>query len=89
VTNDDKRPYPYCGTTCSAGWCDAGVGVVRCGPFHRACGASEVGPYDKEREPRHTRSGPAGMRYCAEFTDDPLWHDKEHVAAKWYEGQHK
>jgi len=43
---------PYCGyDTCEADYCDVGVGLVQCGPYYcEACGASEIGPYDKPRE---------------------------------------
>lgn len=42
---------PYCGTECTADWCDVGVGMVQCGPFYcQNCGASEIGEYDKPRE---------------------------------------
>ncbi len=41
---------PYCGKRCEADWVDVGVGEVQCGPFHcDYCGASEIGPHDKER----------------------------------------
>jgi hypothetical protein len=50
VTNDYQRPGQCCGTTCSADWCEVGVGLVQCSPFHCACGASQIGPHDKERE---------------------------------------
>lgn len=40
---------PYCGLECEADWCDVGVGLVQCGPFHCSCGASEIGPHDEER----------------------------------------
>lgn len=42
---------PYCGEECHADWVDIGVGMQQCGPFHcQACMASQIGPYDKERE---------------------------------------
>ncbi len=42
---------PYCKTVCRADFVDIGVGMQQCGPFHcNACGASEIGPYDAERE---------------------------------------
>lgn len=47
------EPCPYCGTRCHADWCDVGVpGALRqVGPFHcDACGASEIGANDKERQ---------------------------------------
>ena len=50
MSNDRIEPCPYCNTPCEADWCDVGVGLVQCGPFHcESCGASEIGPYDKER----------------------------------------
>lgn len=46
-----SEPCPYCGETCEADWCDIGIGVVQCGPYHCiSCGASEIGPNDKERD---------------------------------------
>ena len=49
----DEEPIencPYCGTPCHADFVDVGVGYTQCGPFHcEQCGASEIGPYDKER----------------------------------------
>ncbi len=49
---------PYCGTDCDADWVDVGVGLVQCGPFHcMNCFASQMGPYDEEREEE-----PDGMR---------------------------
>lgn len=42
---------PYCGTTCNADFVDVGVGYTQCGPFHcESCGASEIGPFDEDRE---------------------------------------
>lgn len=41
---------PYCGARCDADFVDIGVGMQQCGPFHcENCGASEIGPHDKER----------------------------------------
>lgn len=44
-------PCPYCASEC---WCDEvdiGVGVQQAGPYHcHDCHASEIGPYDKERQ---------------------------------------
>lgn len=41
---------PYCATICRADWVDNGVCLQQCGPFHcEECGASEIGPFDKER----------------------------------------
>lgn len=41
---------PYCGTVCRADFVDIGVGYQQCGPYHcDQCGASEIGPYDAER----------------------------------------
>lgn len=42
----------YCKTECRADWCDVGVpgAMQQVGPFHcEACGASQIGPYDKAR----------------------------------------
>jgi len=42
---------PYCNTPCDADFVDIGIGMQQCGPFHcEQCGASQIGPYDKERE---------------------------------------
>lgn len=53
-TYGSKEPTarcPYCGTECYADFCDVGVGMVQCGPYHcENCGASEIGGYDKPRE---------------------------------------
>lgn len=41
---------PYCGTDTHADFCDVGVGMIQCGPYHcEACLASEIGGYDKPR----------------------------------------
>lgn len=41
---------PYCGTVCRADFVDVGIGFTQCGPYHcDSCGASEIGPYDKDR----------------------------------------
>lgn len=41
---------PYCGGECEADFVDVGPGMVQCGPFHcDQCRASQIGPYDKER----------------------------------------
>lgn len=50
-----QPPYtekcPYCGKECDADWVDVGVGLVQCGPFHCIfCQASQIGPYDDERD---------------------------------------
>jgi len=47
-----KETCPYCGNPdCEANWVDIGVGYAQCEPFCcNACGASQIGPYDKERE---------------------------------------
>jgi len=43
-------PCPYCGSPCDCDVADVGVGFVQCGPYHCLdCGASQIGPYDKER----------------------------------------
>jgi hypothetical protein len=43
---------PYCKDDCYADFVDIGVGgYQQCGPFHCTnCGASQIGPYDEERE---------------------------------------
>lgn len=47
---EPKERCPYCGTKCFADFVDIGVGFQQCGPFHcEACGASEIGAYDKDR----------------------------------------
>ncbi|HCF3663708.1 TPA: hypothetical protein NID01_000534 [Pseudomonas aeruginosa] len=50
----EKEPEigcPYCGATCRADFVDVGVGYVQCGPYHcEVCNASEIGPYDRERD---------------------------------------
>lgn len=44
-------PCPYCELPCRADFVDIGVGMQQCGPYHcEHCGASEIGPFDKERE---------------------------------------
>lgn len=41
---------PYCQVVCEADFVDIGVGFTQCGPYHcEQCGASEIGPHDKER----------------------------------------
>ncbi len=48
-----KETCPYCGNPdCDANWVDVGVGhYAQCEPFHcLVCGASQIGPYDKERQ---------------------------------------
>lgn len=38
-------PCPYCQCEMDADWCDVGVGMIQCGPYHcHGCGASQVGP---------------------------------------------
>jgi len=47
---EPKERCPYCKALCCADFCDVGVGLIQCGPFHcEACGASEIGPNDDER----------------------------------------
>lgn len=110
------EPCPYCGAICEADWVDVGVpgAMVQVGPFHcQQCGASEIGPYDKERplvekeretgwykpgaEPGSSANVIGGKivttrqmqeTYRAEFTGNPLWHDKSYVE-KWYENIRK
>jgi len=46
---------PYCDSVCDADFCDVGVGMVQCGPFHcMQCGASQIGPYDDTFDPYRT-----------------------------------
>jgi len=48
--NTPLNNCPYCGLECDADFVDVGVGMVQCGPYHcMECGASEIGPHDKER----------------------------------------
>jgi hypothetical protein len=48
---NDVIECPYCGEFCDADFVDVGVGYRQCGPYHcDNCYASEIGPYDKERE---------------------------------------
>lgn len=47
---EPKERCPYCRSLCCADFVDVGVGYQQCGPFHcERCGASQIGPYDKER----------------------------------------
>lgn len=49
--NEPSVPCPFCKTDCLADFVDIGVGYQQCGPYHcDQCGASEIGPYDNERE---------------------------------------
>ncbi len=49
--HDQTTTCPYCGEVCYADWADVGVGFVQCGPFYcENCRASEIGPFDDERE---------------------------------------
>lgn len=49
--HEPTQPCPYCQTICRADFVDVGVGMQQCGPYHcEECGASEIGPFDKERE---------------------------------------
>lgn len=46
-----REPCPYCRTLCECDLDHNGVGFVQVGPFHcTACGASEIGGNDAERE---------------------------------------
>lgn len=48
---DYLEKCPYCEAWCECDLVDVGVGMVQCGPFHcDQCGASQIGPYDQERE---------------------------------------
>jgi hypothetical protein len=102
---------PYCGTVCRADFVDIGVGMIQCGPYHcDNCRASEIGPYDKDRELSEIERkcgwyGPdeepgssanviggrvvshvqARREYVDEFTNNPMWHDKEHAESWWKE----
>ena len=50
--SEETRDCPYCGTPCDADFCDVGVGMIQCGPYHCfGCGASEIGPYDEYINP--------------------------------------
>lgn len=54
------EPCPYCGAVCDADFVDIGVGYQQCGPYRcLECEASEIGPYDEEREltPRERETG--------------------------------
>lgn len=49
--HEPTEECPYCDTICRADFVDVGVGFTQCGPYHcEECGASEIGPYDEERE---------------------------------------
>lgn len=49
--HEPTRECPYCGTICRADFVDIGVGMQQCGPYHcDNCLASEIGPYDEERD---------------------------------------
>ena len=49
--HEPTEACPYCGTICRADFVDVGVGITQCGPYHcDNCFATEIGPYDKERE---------------------------------------
>jgi hypothetical protein len=49
--HEPTEACPYCDTICRADFVDIGVGYQQCGPYHcENCGASEIGPFDKERE---------------------------------------
>lgn len=60
-TYGEKEPTedcPYCGAVCMADFVDVGVGYTQCGPYHCSCGASEIGPYDKNTlSPEEKRIG--------------------------------
>ena len=48
--HEPTEPCPYCGAICRADFVDIGVGMMQCGPYHcEDCGASQIGPHDKER----------------------------------------
>jgi hypothetical protein len=51
-----KTPCPYCCfADCEADWVDVGVGYIQCGPYYCPdCGASEIGPFDPDRDDAHT-----------------------------------
>lgn len=49
--HEPTEDCPYCGTICRADFVDVGIGFTQCGPYYcQECGASEIGPYDEERE---------------------------------------
>jgi hypothetical protein len=51
--SEPTAPCPYCGQTCHADWVSVGFTPydVQSGPFYcEACQASQIGPYDKDRE---------------------------------------
>jgi hypothetical protein len=49
--HEPTEDCPYCGSVCRADFVDIGVGMQQCGPYHcENCQASQIGPYDKERE---------------------------------------
>ena len=52
IWDPDIAICPYCGhDDCYADFCDVGVGLVQCGPYHcESCGAIEIGAYDKKLE---------------------------------------
>ncbi len=52
IWKPDLAICPYCGDeSCEADFCDVGVGLVQCGPYHcESCGAIEIGAYDKKVE---------------------------------------
>ena len=42
---------PYCGFLCECDEVNVGIGMVQAGPYCcENCGATQIGPYDKERE---------------------------------------
>ncbi|QXV72933.1 hypothetical protein [Edwardsiella phage PVN06] len=49
IWKPDLAVCPYCGyEKCEADFCDVGVGLVQCGPYHcDRCHAIEIGVYDK------------------------------------------
>ena len=91
---------PFCGALCCADFVDVGVGFQQCGPYHcEACGASEIGPYDKpvpltEEERRIGWYGPgkpAGSsanvddqgRHLRHFEADTLYRASRGVAPRY------
>lgn len=58
--HEPTETCPYCQTICTADFVDIGVGMTQCGPYHcDVCGASEIGPYDEDRDltPAEKKSG--------------------------------
>ena len=77
----DTRDCPYCGTPCDADFCDVGVGMIQCGPYHcDQCGASEIGPYDNYIDPFRT----AFHEQPNKPAEDPRILTKRESETGWY-----